>query len=163
MGNGAVPTFRFSPATPADLDRLVELRVRAMRPALERIGRFDPLRARRRLTEQYRPQFTRLIWAGDVFAGCVAFAPHGPGRRMLEHFYLEPEMSGRGIGSAVMAALMAEADAEGDTVALTVVRESEANRLYPRFGFVETGHDEIDIFYERPPRVSPPVPARPPK
>ena len=154
MGQGAGPVIRFSPAVPDDLDRLVELRVRAMRPALERIGRFDPDRARRRLTEQYRPQFTRLIWAGEAFAGCVAFAPHGPGRRMLEHFYLEPAMSGRGIGSAVMAALMVEADAEGATVVLTVVRESDANRLYPRFGFLETGRDEVDIFYERRPGAS---------
>jgi GNAT superfamily N-acetyltransferase len=151
MGEGVAPAIRFSPAAPQDLDRLVELRVRAMRPALERIDHFDPARARRRLTEQYRPQHTRLIWAGEAFAGCVAFAPHGPGRRMLEHFYLEPELSGRGIGSAVMAALMAEADAEGCAVVLTVVRESDANRLYPRFGFVETGRDAVDIFYERPP------------
>ena len=151
MRPGAVPDIRFSPAAPQDLERLIELRVRAMRPALERIGRFDPDRARRRLSEQYRPQFTRLIWTGEAFAGCVAFAPHAPGRRMLEHFYLEPEMSGQGIGSAVMAALMAEADAEGCVVVLTVVRESDANRLYPRFGFLETGRDEVDIFYERAP------------
>jgi GNAT superfamily N-acetyltransferase len=152
MGQGAAPAIRFSPAVPQDLERLIELRVRAMRPALERIGRFDPDRARRRLSEQYRPEHTRLIWADEVLAGCVAFAPHGPGRRMLEHFYLEPTLSGRGIGSAVMAALMGEADAEGCTVMLTVVRQSDANRLYPRFGFVETGRDEIDVFYERAPK-----------
>lgn len=151
MDPGAALDIRFSPAAPQDLDRLIELRVRAMRPALERIGRFDPERARRRLIEQYRPRHTRLIWLGEVFAGCVAFAPHGPGRRMLEHFYLEPALSGRGIGSAVMAALMAEADTEGSAVVLTVVRQSEANRLYPRFGFVETGRDEVDIYYERKP------------
>jgi GNAT superfamily N-acetyltransferase len=152
MSSGAVPDLRFSPAAPQDLERLIELRVRAMRPALERIGRFDPQRARRRLIEQYRPQHTRLIWTGEAFAGCVAFAPHGPGQRILEHFYLEPVLSGQGIGSAVMAALMAEADAEGCTVVLTVVRESDANRFYPRFGFVETGRDEVDIFYEHRPR-----------
>ena len=49
MGEG--PGFRFGPAAPGDLDRLTELRVAAMRPALERIGRFDPARARRRTVE----------------------------------------------------------------------------------------------------------------
>ena len=153
MATGAAPAFRFSPATPGDLERLIALRVVAMRPALERIGRFDPDRARRRLIEQYRPDHTRLIWLGEAFAGCVAFAPHGPGRRLLEHFYLDPALSGQGIGSAVMAALMAETDAAGETVVLTVVRESDANRLYPRFGFVETGRDAVDIFYARQPRA----------
>ncbi len=152
MDRGAALDIRFSPAAPQDLERLTDLRVRAMRPALERIGRFDPQRARRRLIEQYRPQHTRLIWLGEVFAGCVAFAPHGPGRRLLEHFYLEPALSGRGIGSAVMAALMAEADADRCAALLTVVRESDANRLYPRFGFVETRRDEVDIHYERKPQ-----------
>jgi GNAT superfamily N-acetyltransferase len=151
MGAGAGPEFRFSPAAPADLERLIALRVAGMRPALERIGRFDPERAHRRLVEQYRPEHTRLIWAGDALAGCVAYAPDGPGRRVLEHFYLDPALSGRGLGSAVMGALMAEADAAGETVVLTVVRQSDANRLYPRFGFAETGRDAVDIFYERAP------------
>ena len=154
MGQGGAPAFRFSPATPQDIERLVALRVEAMRPALERIGRFDPERARWRLVEHYRPEHTRLIWLGEVFAGCVAYAPDGPGRRKLEHFYLDPALSGQGLGSAVMAALMAQADAAGETVGLTVVRESAANRLYPRFGFVETGRDEVDIFYERAPNLA---------
>jgi GNAT superfamily N-acetyltransferase len=147
----AGPDFRFGRAAPEDLERLVALRVVAMRPALERIGRFDPERARRRLIEQYLPEHTRLIWVGEAFAGCVAFAPAGPRRRLMQHFYLDPAWSGRGLGSAVMAALMAEADTQGLTVALTVVRESDANRFYPRFGFVETGRDAVDIFYERTP------------
>ena len=80
----------------------------------------------------------------------MAYAPIGPGRRQLRHFYLAPNW--RGLGAAAMAVLMAEADAEGASVELTVVRESEANRFYPRFGFVETGRDEVDIFYARQPR-----------
>jgi len=144
--------FRFGPAAPDDLDRLVDLRIAAMRDSLERIGRFDPVRARRRMVEQFQPDHTRLIWTGEALAGCVAFPPDGPGRRQLRHFYLHPDHSGRGLGGAVMAVLMAEADAEGRAVILTVVRESPANRFYPRFGFVETGRDEVDIFYARQPR-----------
>ena len=151
MTQATAPAFRFGPAAPEDLERLIALRIVAMRPALERIGRFDPARARRRLIEQFQPEHTRLIWCGEAFAGCVAFPPAGPGRRLMQHFYLEPALSGRGLGSAVMGALMAEADGAGETVALTVVRESDANRFYPRFGFVETGRDEVDIFYERTP------------
>ncbi len=150
-GGGA--SFRFGPAAPSDLERLTALRIAAMRPALERIGRFDPDRARRRLADEYQPEHTRLIWVGDGLAGCVAYAPDGPRRRLVRHFYLDPARQGRGLGSAVMAALMAEADAAGETAVLTVVRESLANAFYMRFGFVETGRDEIDIFYARAPRA----------
>jgi len=149
--DGVGAGFRFGPATLSDLERLTDLRVAAMRPALERIGRFDPVRARRRMAEQFQPEHTRLIWVGESLAGCVACAPHGPGRRLLQHFYLDPAWHGRGLGSAVMVMLMAEADAAGETVIITVLRESRANGFYGRFGFVETGRDEVDTFYERAP------------
>ncbi|EDP64859.1 hypothetical protein BAL199_05344 [alpha proteobacterium BAL199] len=39
-------TVVFQPATEADFERLLELRIRVLRPHLERVGRFDPARAR---------------------------------------------------------------------------------------------------------------------
>ncbi|VVE84806.1 GNAT family N-acetyltransferase [Pandoraea sputorum] len=38
----------FSPTTQSDADLLASLRIAAMRESLERIGRFDPQRARER-------------------------------------------------------------------------------------------------------------------
>ncbi|WP_332764859.1 GNAT family N-acetyltransferase [Phenylobacterium sp.] len=151
MGDGGENGFRFSPAAAADLERLVELRIAAMRPSLERIDRFDPERARRRMVEQFRPEHTRLIWRGEAFAGCVAFGPDAPGWFRLEHFYIHPDHQGVGLGADVLASLLAESDAQALAVRLTVLQESAANRFYARFGFAETARDEVDIFYERPP------------
>ncbi|MDP3854767.1 GNAT family N-acetyltransferase [Phenylobacterium sp.] len=151
MAQGGENGFRFSPAAAYDVERLVELRVATMRESLERIGRFDPVRARRRMVEQFRPEHTRLIWRGEAFAGCVAFGPDASGWRRLEHFYIHPDHQGAGLGAHVLAALLAESDAQALAVKLTVLRESPANRFYARFGFAETGRDEVDIFYERPP------------
>jgi GNAT superfamily N-acetyltransferase len=141
--------FRFVPAQPSDLERLVVLRVEAMRESLMRIGRFDEVRARQRMVDGFRPDHTRLIFAGGALAGCVAFAPRAAGVRWLEHFYIFPNRQGRGLGAAVLGALLAEADAAGEAVEMTVVRESPAHRFYARFGFVETGRDEVDVFYRR--------------
>ncbi|MDP3749189.1 MAG: GNAT family N-acetyltransferase [Phenylobacterium sp.] len=151
MGHGGESGFRFSPAAASDLEQLVELRIAAMRESLERIGRFDPVRARRRMVEQFRPEHTRLIWRGEALAGCVAFGPDGPGWLRLEHFYIHPDRQGAGLGAEVLSALLAESDAQALAVRLTVLRESAANRFYARHGFTETGRDEVDIFYERPP------------
>lgn len=151
MAHGGGNGFRFSPAVASDLERLVELRIAAMRESLERIGRFDPLRARQRMVEQFRPEHTRLIWRGEALAGCVAFGPDAPGWLRLEHFYVHPHHQGTGLGADVLAALLAESDAQALAVRLTVIRESAATRFYARFGFSETGRDEVDIFYERPP------------
>ena len=62
-----------------------------MAESFNRIGRFNPERARAWFAETYRPQTTRLIRVGGDMAGCVALYPTGPGTLKLEHFYLAPD------------------------------------------------------------------------
>lgn len=120
-----------------------------MRPSLERIGRFDPERARARFPDTFRPKHTRLILdLAERLTGCVAFGPYD-GSLLLEHFYLVPEAQGRGVGSAVLRCLMSEADASAKAIRLDVLRGSDAKRFYERHGFVETHRDEFDIYLER--------------
>ncbi len=148
MKGREAPAFTFQPATPDDLETLVALRITALRESLERVGRFTPERARARFIDSFRPEHTRLIRVGEALAGCVAFGPREPGWE-IEHFYLDPAFQGAGLGGAVLAALLAEADAEALEVRLTVLRDSPANRFYPRFGFAETGREGVDILYRR--------------
>ena len=67
--------FRFHPATEDDFERLLALRIAAMRPSLERIGRFEPARARERFRSGFLPDFMRLIVDGETLLGCVTFRP----------------------------------------------------------------------------------------
>lgn len=120
-----------------------------MRESLERVGRFDPVRARQRLVDSFRPEHTRLILVGDERAGCVALGPGAGDDLWLEHFYLAPAFQGQGFGGAVLNRLLAEADATDATVRLSVLIESPANRFYLRFGFVETHREAFDIYYCR--------------
>jgi len=143
------PAFAFAPAGPDDLEALIALRIAAMRPNLERVGRFEPQRARQRFIDGFRPDHTRRIEVDGKLAGCVAMGPAADGDLWLEHFYLFPEHQGCGLGAAVMARLMAEADAAGADVRLSVLTESPANRFYPRFGFVETHREPFDVYYRR--------------
>ncbi|MDX5331457.1 MAG: GNAT family N-acetyltransferase [Caulobacteraceae bacterium] len=148
----AEPAFVFAPASAGDLERLTALRLAVMAESFNRIGRFNPVRARAWFAETYRPATTRLILVGGQFAGCVAFYPDAAGAMKLEHFYLAADRQGRGLGSQVLDALLAEADAAGCAVRLTVLRESDAQRLYERRGFVVTGRDDLDVYMERPAR-----------
>ena len=119
-----------------------------MNDQLARIGRLDPARSAARFAREFRPGVTRLILAGGAAAGCVTLYPEADAW-VMEHFYLYPEHQGRGLGAAVMASLMAEADAARADVRLSVLIESPANRFYPRFGFVETHREGVDIHYRR--------------
>ena len=142
-------------AEPADLEAIVELRAVVMRPDLVRLGRFDEHRVRQRLRDGYSPQHTSVIVVDGAFAGSVAVRPAEDGR-WLEHFYLAPELQGRGLGSAVLRTLLQDSDAEGAVVRLNVLQGSPAQRLYERHGFAVESQDPVDVFMVRQP-VSPGV------
>jgi len=140
----------FQPASEADFETLLDLRIRVMRRHLERVGRFDPDRARRYFREGYDPTHLRLILVDGAFAGCVALKPDGDGL-VLEHFYLDDAVQGRGVGGMVMTRLLAEADAAVLPIRLGVLKGSPAARLYQRHGFAWTHDEPFDDYYERRP------------
>ncbi|MEV7278170.1 GNAT family N-acetyltransferase [Streptomyces sp. NPDC093111] len=153
--------WRIRAARAADVEPVAELKAVVMRDDLERLGRYDAHRVRQRLRDEFRPEHTSVVEVDGAFAGCVAFGPHphGPGR-YLAHFYLAPEAQGRGLGTAVLTALLDRADADGVPVRLTVVQGSAARRLYERAGFTIESEDPVDVRMVREPALrTPPRPA----
>lgn len=140
------PVLAFAPAAAGDVDRLVDLKVAVMRDDLERLGRFTPERARRRFTDGFSPQDTRLVHVDGRFAGCVT-VHHRDDHIAVEHLYLPAEVQGRGLGGRIMSLLLEEARVAGKPVRVTVLNGSPANRFYRRLGFTETDRDAIDINY----------------
>jgi GNAT superfamily N-acetyltransferase len=137
------------PATTADLEPLAELRAVVMRPDLERLGRYDAHRVRQRFRDSFSPEHTRIIQVDGERAGSITLRPAavGGGQRLLEHFYLDPRHQGRGLGTAVLATVLA--DARHATVRLNVLQGSPARRLYERHGFVVESEDPVDVFMVR--------------
>ena len=138
----------FAPATEADFERLLALRVQAMGPHLRRLGRFDPERSRARFREGFDPATMRLIHEDGAFVGCVTLA-RADDHHWLGQFYILPEHQGRGLGGRILTVLLAEADASGLPVRMSVLKQNPAARLYERHGFAKTGEDEWDVYYER--------------
>ena len=134
----------------ADVDRVAELRAEVLRPDLERLGRYDPVRVRRRLRDAFAPQHTSIIEVRDEFAGCVSLRPDGDAH-WLEHFYLSPQLQGEGIGTSVLRTLLRACDRDGTTVRLNVLQGSPARRLYEREGFMLDTEDAVDVFMRRAP------------
>lgn len=118
-----------------------------MRAHLERVGRFDPARRRARMRAAFDPAAFRLIEREGRFLGCVAVVDHST-HREIHSFYLEPEAQGRGLGCAVLNAILAEHPDR--PVHLEVLKGSPAARFYERAGFRQTGETEFDLLLERP-------------
>ncbi|WP_223778076.1 GNAT family N-acetyltransferase [Streptomyces sp. 135] len=146
-------SWNLRPAKTADIEIIAELRATVMRADLERLGRFDPHRVRRRLRDSFSAEHTSVIETDGAFAGCVTLRP-AEGGHWLEHFYLAPHRQGRGLGSAVLGTLLERTDAEGSTVRLDVLRGSAARRLYERHGFTVEDEDPVDVFMVRAPRAA---------
>ena len=141
--------LEFAPAAAADADALVALRIAAMRESLERIGRFDPQRARDRFLSTFAPEQTQHLVLQGERVGFVVLRSY-QGELQLDHLYVQPSHQGRGIGAAVLARVFAEADAQRLPVRVGALRGSDSNRFYQRHGFRPVEESEWDIHYLRP-------------
>jgi len=139
----------FQPARFEDFDRLIELRLRVMREHLERVLRFDPVRARERFRSGFVPEEMRLFEVEGGFAGCVTLKPDAQGFELM-HFYVEPAFQNRGVGGRVLRLLCAEADALDRPIHLGVLKGSPAVSFYERHGFQQIHEDAWDFFLRRP-------------
>lgn len=137
------------PASPGDAAVLADLRVAAMRASLERVGRFDPERARNRFLSTFAAEATRHIEVAAVRVGFVVVVDQ-PDHLLLDHLYIHPDWQGSGIGSAVLRRVFAEADARRTAIRVGALRESDSNRFYMRHGFELVERSEWDNYYIRP-------------
>jgi len=143
------PLVTLTHATETDFEELVALRIDAMRESLERIGRFDPIRARERFRAGFSAMHTRHVVVDGRRLGFVVVKP-AHGQLLLDHLYIRPGNQGKGIGAAVLAQVFKEADAISLPVRVGALRGSDANRFYQRHGFEFLAEEEWDIYYLRP-------------
>jgi GNAT superfamily N-acetyltransferase len=134
---------------PDDAEALAALRVLAMRESLERIGRFDPIRARERFLSGFSPQHTRQILVGGERAGFLVVKSEGDAL-LLDHLYIDPRFQNRGVGAHALAVVFSEVDAQGKQLRVGALRGSDSNRFYLRHGFVLEKMGEWDNYYVRP-------------
>ncbi|KPW39110.1 Acetyltransferase [Pseudomonas coronafaciens pv. atropurpurea] len=146
------PDIILTTVHPGDFDALVAMRIEAMRDSLERIGRFDPVRARERFREGFSAPDTRHIEVAESRVGFVVLKALADSL-LLDHLYIKPGAQGQGIGSAVLRQVFAEADAMASALRVGALKESDSNRFYIRHGFQLVGSGEFDNYYVRPQRL----------
>ncbi|WP_395242614.1 GNAT family N-acetyltransferase [Agromyces sp. MMS24-K17] len=152
--------WNLRPSTPADVEWIAELKADVLGDDLRRLGRYDDVRVRQRLRDEFAAARTRVIVVGGADAGSIAVRPTDDSR-WIEHFYLARDHQGLGIGGAVLRAVLAEPDPEPGPgpdprpFRIDVLQGSAARRLYERHGFVLEREDAIDAFLVRPAAARP--------
>ncbi|WP_183131997.1 GNAT family N-acetyltransferase [Pseudomonas syringae group genomosp. 3] len=133
---------------PEDFEALAAIRIEAMRDSLERLGRFDPVRARERFLDGFSAPCTRYIEVAGERVGFVVIKA-ADDHLLLDHLYIMPSAQGQGIGSAVLAQVFEQADALSSAVRVGALKESASNRFYLRHGFQLFESGEFDNYYVR--------------
>lgn len=148
-----IAAWRFAEPSETDFEPLLELRIDVMREHLERAFRFDHGRARRIFREHFDEPGLRLILVEGSRQGCVGFRDEGDCLK-IDSFYLDRRHHDSGLGTAILRALLGEADARHLPVRLEVLHGSKADRLYLRHGFVKLAEDDVEAEYERLPMAA---------
>lgn len=139
-----------TPVSVADFDAMVALRIEALRESLERLGRFDPVRARERLAAGFLPEYMRHIELDGERVGFMTLRPlpgQAPPTLQLDHLYIRPACQGRGIGAWALDWAKAQAVRQHCDITLSALKQSAANRFYLRHGFVQVAQGEFDLDY----------------
>ena len=104
---------------------------------------------RARFAESYDAEHTAIVVVDGEDAGWVTV------RRDIEiridAIYLTGANQRRGIGSAVLRRVIADADAAGVAVRLSTAKINPARRLYERLGFVDAYEDDTKVYLVRQP------------
>ncbi len=105
------------------------------------------------LPGDYAPPAGALVLARDGKrpVGCVAMKAVDESSCEMKRMFVEPEVHGRGVGTALAVANIDAARTAGYRTMLldTSIRQTEAQRLYRKLGFVETS-----AYYSLPPELA---------
>lgn len=140
-------TITISAAAHGHAGLLALIRVEAMRPSLEAVGRFDPERARRRFLDTFNPEETWLINADGAVAGFYVVRRHA-GHLSLDHLYVRHAEQGQGLGRFILEKLKEDARRLGLPIRLMALKDSPSNPFYRHAGFQLIRAEAFDNHYE---------------
>ena len=139
------PEHTMRPATGDDYEYCYRLTKRNMAGLFTRHwGGWVPAKFR----EEFVVDAVSIIVVGGRRAGYLSVKRRQEGP-YIDNIQLSPPLHGRGIGTSILAQLLA--DHPGESVVLTTFSDNPAKRLYERLGFRVAGREGNTLRMARPP------------
>jgi ribosomal protein S18 acetylase RimI-like enzyme len=137
--------YTLRPVTQADYEFVYDLNRRTMRAYVEPLWGWDEAVQRAAFQKRFKLQGQFIIVVDGQDVGRLSI-DESPERVYLAQINLLPGYQGKGIGTAVIESIKADAARAGKPVELRVLKTNpNARRLYERLGFIV--FDEIDTHY----------------
>lgn len=135
---------RFRPASASDYDFVYQLRRVTMQKYVQVIWGWDELAQQERFAISFNPGISQIIVVNSQDAGELALI-EGEDVLYLKGIYILPAYQNRGVGTAVLHHLLAQARTRRQSVTLRVFKVNPARQLYERLGF--TIVEESEPYY----------------
>ena len=127
--------YSLRPATAADAAFVYHLHRSSMQDNVAQTwGEWNEELQARMFTQWFEPAQFQIVVVDGQDAGLIS-VERRPMELFLSTIEILPEYQNRGVGSAVIRDVLAQAQAEGLPVGLQVLKVNPARRLYERFGF----------------------------
>lgn len=148
MTEPAADALELRLAAESDFERVFAITMETMRAYVEATwGVWDDAEHRSRIRATFDLSTHRLVHVDGQLAGLLAVEEHPDHVQLLKVFLLPP-FQGRGTGTRLVRQVMAQADAQGRSLRLCVLRVNPAQRLYLRLGFVITDETPERLYME---------------
>jgi GNAT superfamily N-acetyltransferase len=144
------PAITLRAATIEDLAFASRLYLETMRYITDRLPDFDEARHMANFAERFLPDEVQIIVESNTDIGWLQVRETEE-EIFLKQMFLQPAAQGRGIGSRLLADLIARGRPANKPVRLGVVKINPAVRLYRRFGFAITSEDDFKYYMEKRP------------
>jgi GNAT superfamily N-acetyltransferase len=140
--------IKLRPATAADYPFALDLYLRTMKPYTEALVAWDEQRQIASFVGQWKVADVQVICADGRDVGWLQ-ATETPSEIILQQFFVTPERQQAGIGTQVLGGLLDSWMLAGKPLALTVLKNNPARRLYERFGFSVVGEAGVKFEMRR--------------
>ncbi len=142
------PDLVLAPAAPEHFNFALSLYLRTMQSYTAALMTWDEQKQREAFQAQWKPQEARIVRLGGADIGWLQVEA-ADAEIWLWHFYIAPEHQRRGVGSEVLRRLFEEHAPLRKPIALAVLKNNPARRLYERFGFSVIGEDGVKLLMRR--------------
>jgi ribosomal protein S18 acetylase RimI-like enzyme len=128
------------PARLDDIPFLLTLRSQTMDHYLAASG-LGTSEVDHRVRIMYRFDCAEILLRGATPVGLLKLVRDGVKWQLIQ-IQISPELQGQGVGSQLLSSTIAEANAAGATLSLSVLKTNPAKALYERFGFIAVAEDD---------------------
>lgn len=114
---------------------------------VRQFGNFDEKMQDDFFAKSWKPETHEILLSDGAEAG-YCFIEHFPDHIFAHELVLSLEFQGKGIGSNLLKEVIEEAKAKNIPVKLQVLKENQAQHLYRKLGFKDTGITDTHIEME---------------